>query len=138
MKMRVALQQVWHHQCTVSQAGGFHQAANEADQRIALGIAEGAGDSLRELLCTRRRALYPAECILQTIGKASPLQVSRLVEEADRSCIHCPRSYSVVGIGGYENERNVESEMRQMLLQLEAAHVRHLYVGYQTGGFLHP
>ena len=96
------------------------------------------GRLLAELLWIRRRSLYPAECILQTIGKASSLQVSRLVKEADRSCIHCPRLYSVVGIGGYENERNVESEMRQMLLQLEAAHVRHLYVGYQTGGFLHP
>jgi hypothetical protein len=75
-----------------------------------------AGDCSSELLFTCRRSLCPADCILQTVGQASPLQVDRLLKEADRSCVHCPRAYSVVRIGGYENDGNVEGEMRQMLL----------------------
>ena len=79
----------------------------------------GAGvtdDFSREVLCTSGRSLCPAECILQTIGKASSVQVGRLVKEADCSRIHCPRSYSVVRVGGYKNDRNVEAEMGQMFL----------------------
>src|SRR6478736_9427344 len=92
----------------------IHAPCIRVGRRLISKWAWGAGDSSREVLCTRRRSLCPAECILQTIGKASPLQVGRLVKEADRSGIHCPRSYSVVRVGGYENDRNVEAEMRQM------------------------
>ena len=78
--------------------------------------ARVAGDRSSELLFIRGRSLGPAECTMQTVGKASPLQVDRLVQEAYRSCVHCPRSYSVVRVGGYENDGNVEAEMGQMLL----------------------
>ena len=76
-----------------------------------------------------------AECRVNTVDKSRPLEVQWLVEEADGSGVQCAGPNGLVGMGGDENNRNVKAAMRQMILQVDAAHVWHLDVKYQTPRF---
>src|SRR5258708_7394321 len=83
------------------------------------------------------RSLASVECCIKTVDKALPLEVDRLVQEADgsavqRACLNC-----LVGIGRYENDWYVKAKMRQMMLQLYATHLRQLHIQYQTPRFGH-
>ena len=74
---------------------------------------------------------------MKTVDKASPLEVDRLVQETDGSAVQRACLNRLVAIGRYENDWYVKAKMRQMMLQLYAAHVRQLHIQYQTPRFGH-
>ena len=81
------------------------------------------------------RSLPRAECRIKTVDKATPLEVQWLMEEADgpgvqRACLN-----GLVGRGRYENDRYIKAVIRQMILQVYAAHFWHLHVQYQATRF---
>jgi len=90
-----------------------------------------------EGLCDGSGSLASVECRIKTIDEASPLEVDRLVQEADGSCIQRACLNGLIGIGGYEDDWYVKAEMRQMMLQLYATHLRQLHIQYQTPRFGH-
>ena len=57
------------------------------------------------------------------------------MEEADGSGVQRARLSGFVGKGRYENDRYVNAALRQMILQVYAAHFWHLHVQYQTPRF---
>ena len=73
-------------------------------------------------------SLASVECRVKTVDEASPLEIDRLVQEADGPAVQRACLNRLVGIGRYENDRYVKAEMRQMMLQLYAAHVRQLHI----------
>lgn len=112
---------------------------NAAMQRVMqlwLGIrcARAAGMNDRGLP-GQIRSLPRAECRIKTVDKATPLEVQWLMEEADgpgvqRACLN-----GLVAIGRYENDRYIKAAIRQMILQVYAAHFWHLHVQYQATRF---
>jgi hypothetical protein len=88
-------------------------------------------------LRNRSRSLASVECRMKTVDKASALEVDRLVQEADGSAVQRACLNRLVAMGRYENDWYVKAEMRQMMLQLYAAHVRQLHIQYQTPRFGH-
>ena len=83
------------------------------------------------------RSLASVECRIKTVDKASPLEVDRLVQEADGTAVQRACLNRLVGIGRYEDDWYVKAEMRQVMLQLYAAHVWQMHIQYQTSRFGH-
>ena len=92
-------------------------------------MTKGLRDGSRSLASVERR--------MKTVDKASPLEVDGLVQETDGSAVQRAYLNRLVWIGRYENDWYVKAEMRQMMLQLYAAHVRQLHIQYQTSRFGH-
>ena len=92
-------------------------------------MTRGLRDGTRSLASVERR--------MKTVDKASPLEVDRLVQETDGSAVQRACLNRLVAIARYENDWYVKAEMRQMMLQLYAAHVRQLHIQYQTPRFGH-
>jgi hypothetical protein len=74
---------------------------------------------------------------MKTVDKTSALEVDRLVQEADGSTVQRACLNRLVAIGRYENDWYVKAEMKQMMLQLYAGHIRQLHIQYQTPRFGH-
>ncbi len=86
-------------------------------------------------LRNRTRSLASVECRMKTVDKASSLEFDRLVQEADGSAVQRACLNGLIGIGRNENDRYFRAEMRQMILQLQPGHARHLHIQYQTPCF---
>src|SRR5215510_6868152 len=82
-----------------------------------------------------RRSFVSPECCIKAVNKALPLDFKGLAQESNGSGTQHARFDGLVGIGCYEDDRYVESERRQVVLQVDAAHVRHLHIENQTSRF---
>ena len=82
-------------------------------------------------------SLASVECRVETVDEASPLEVDRLMQEADGSGAQGACLNGLIGIGGNENDRYFRPKTRQMVLQLQPAHPRHVHIQYQTSRFGH-
>src|SRR6185503_17339413 len=60
--------------------------------------------------------------------------VERLGEVADHARVQGARTHALVGIGGDQQGRDVLARVQQGVVQLQAAHAGHLYVGNQDVG----
>jgi hypothetical protein len=74
---------------------------------------------------------------MKAVDEASSPEINGLMQEADGSGIQRTRLNPLVGIGRYENDRYVKAAIRQMLLQLDAAHVWQLHIQNQAPRFGH-
>jgi hypothetical protein len=79
-----------------------------------------------------RRSLVSLECLVKAVDKALPVDFKGLTQKTNCSGMQHSRPNGLVGISCYEDDRNVKAETGQMILQLDAAHVRHLDIQYQA------
>src|SRR5262249_24534119 len=86
-------------------------------------------------LADRTNSLASVKCSVKTVDESPPLEVDRLMPEAEgcgaqRACLN-----GLIGIGGNENDRYFRAETRQMVLHLQPAHPRHVHIQYQISRF---
>jgi hypothetical protein len=77
-----------------------------------------------------RRSLVSLECPVKAVDKTLPMDFKGLMQQTNGSGMQRSRPNGLVRISCYEDDRNVKAETGQMILQLDAAHVRHLDIQY--------